>query len=282
MIFKINGRSNVRVFGCVTQDNGHWHSGRVLDCHLLIYVTEQSLSMQIGGNVYHANSGDLLFVPKGHPYQPVGDSACTYYVIHFDLEEAERESRQPPAVSALEKTCHGFAYFFNSENENTVKLDILTTPSNQQIVKDILLRASKLDLLQNAEQKMLLDLYFRELLVSLEHMRRDGIQLSHTVKRVLKYIHDNIDAPLSLSDISQALYLSESYIARLFKKQLGESVVTYITKQKVRLATALLINSDMQVSEIAERIGFSSAYYFTTIFTKYTGMSPSAYRQQAL
>ncbi len=281
MVFLLNERASVNMFGCVTHDRGSWHSGRCLNTHLILYVAAGVVSMQIGDAHYRAEVGDVLFIPHGTPYRPTGDEGCTYYVFHFDMEEAETVRRPGLAVSALDENCRGFAYVFDSEaTDGTVTLDTLSTPADRAPIEEIFLRAAKLDLLHDPTHKMKLDVYFRRFLYCMAHTHRSAGEVSETVRTVISYIHDHLRAPLSLCDISAHLFLSESYIARVFKREMGESVGAYISKQKINLACALLINTDMSITEIAEEIGISSPYYFSSVFARQMGMSPTAYRKR--
>ncbi len=280
MIFSLNGRMNVKMFGCVSYKKGYWHKGRTVANHLLVYLIAGTLTMRIGKKSYPAEAGDLLFIPKDTPYKPEESSGCTYYFFHFKAEETEREKKGMLAVPALANDCEGFSYMLGNKNQCTVKLDALSTPQNRPSIEKLLLRASRLDLVHDPRQKAFLDLYFRELLTKLSPTEEADLQMSDTLQRIVSYIIENIRIPLSLHSISSYFYLSESYISRLFKRELGESVGAYIVKQKIALSCALLLNSDMSIAEIAEHIGFSSPYYFSNVFKKQKGMTPTAYRKK--
>ncbi len=279
MTFYLNGKTCVQMFGCVTHRMGYWHRGRQIDRHLILYVFEGYVQMRVGGKTYRANAGDVLFIPAGTPYKPLDSDGCTYYVFHFDMEEAGEESPPPLPVDTLDENCEGFAYVFD-EVRDTVTLDILSTPAHGKTIREIFLRAARLDVAHDAGDKRLLDIAFREFLVAMERGRHEEMQVSDTMRQIVHYILAHIREPLSLSTVASAFYLSESYVARLFKKEMGESVGTYILKQKINLACALLIDTDAGVAEVARQVGFSGPYYFSTVFSRETGMTPTAYRRR--
>ena len=97
----------------------------------------------------------------------------------------------------------------------------------------------------------------------------------------LRYIHSNLNAPVSVSELAAMEYLSPSRYRSVFKKEKGCSPQEYITRQKIQRACSLLADSPADIREIAEKCGYPDRLYFQRIFKKETGMTPAAYRRQA-
>lgn len=96
------------------------------------------------------------------------------------------------------------------------------------------------------------------------------------------YIRDNFHRPnLSLRMVCSALAVSKSYLSPIFKSHTGMTFVEYLTAVRMREAEALLSRTDLKVYEIAERVGFRDAHYFSLTFRKQTGNSPSEFREQS-
>lgn len=87
---------------------------------------------------------------------------------------------------------------------------------------------------------------------------------------------------LSFDEICRVLYISPSYLSRLIKRYLGKTFVDALTELRIEKAKQLLENSDLKTYEIAEAIGIGDPHYFSTIFKKTTGMTPSSYRVEML
>ena len=85
-----------------------------------------------------------------------------------------------------------------------------------------------------------------------------------------------------IAEYAEICGVSEGGFYLHFKKRYGKSPVEYRNGIRINSATALLINTDLQVSEIATRCGFEDAYYFSRIFKKIVGVSPRKYRRKAL
>lgn len=94
------------------------------------------------------------------------------------------------------------------------------------------------------------------------------------VKEALQYIRTHLYEPgLSLKTIAAHIYANESYLSRVFKKERGISIIAYIMKLRIDESIRLLSTTDMLVYEIAEKIGFREAHYFSICFKKQTGLT---------
>lgn len=92
-------------------------------------------------------------------------------------------------------------------------------------------------------------------------------------------IHEHYaDSQLSLEQISAKLRLSPAYFSTLFKKEMGTSFTNYVTKVRMEKAAQLLRNSDDKTYQIAEKIGYADPNYFSYVFKRYFGITPSKFR----
>lgn len=106
-----------------------------------------------------------------------------------------------------------------------------------------------------------------------------GVQ-NKIIENTLKYIQQNLSAPLSLEVIAEHLHISAPHLSRTFKKYCDESLTEYINKARIEKAKDYLKDSSMLTYEIANQVGYNNTTYFSSIFKKYTGLSPSEYRQK--
>ncbi len=96
----------------------------------------------------------------------------------------------------------------------------------------------------------------------------------------LEFIHNNLHRPLSLKEVAAHFQVSPSYASRLFKQEVGKTMISYINEERMKEALRLLNESNLSVREIALRIGYADPYYFDRLFRRYHAMTPREYRNR--
>jgi len=109
-----------------------------------------------------------------------------------------------------------------------------------------------------------------------ENRNKKGTAL---IENVRKYVRDNLSEPdLGLKLIAAELFVNASYLSRVFKQEVGESLIEYITRNRIEKSMQLLDSTDMKAYEIAEAVGIKDAHYFSICFKKYVGMTIKEYK----
>lgn len=93
------------------------------------------------------------------------------------------------------------------------------------------------------------------------------------------YIQQNFNKELSLEDVSRYIDLSAYYFSKLFKDETGQTFVEYLTELRVGHAKEMLRNPSVSIKEICIEAGYSDPNYFSRIFKKVTGMTPTEFRE---
>ncbi len=104
--------------------------------------------------------------------------------------------------------------------------------------------------------------------------------LRSPLQRAMDYIKRNINRDLTRTEIAEAIFLSPEYLSRLFTKETGHSLSDYILTERMRAAQSLLADTNIQVSIIASKVGYTNFSYFSQVFKKHTGLSPLEYRMK--
>ncbi|GGG58981.1 response regulator transcription factor [Paenibacillus radicis (ex Gao et al. 2016)] len=102
---------------------------------------------------------------------------------------------------------------------------------------------------------------------------------NQTFNPILQFVTENYRRDLSLQDLANQFFMNPSYISQLFKKEVGETFTAYVAKLRVAQACELLERGDSSIQDIAEKIGYRDYFYFTRIFKKLTGQTPTQYRE---
>lgn len=95
------------------------------------------------------------------------------------------------------------------------------------------------------------------------------------VEFITSYIHDHYADELTLTELSDKVYISRNHLAIIFKNFTGETFNNYLTRVRIEKARELLLERNMLVYEVAERVGYKNIPYFSTLFKKITGMNPT-------
>lgn len=108
----------------------------------------------------------------------------------------------------------------------------------------------------------------------------ESIYLSSEIKNAIHYISHHYNEPLKLIDVASHIGLNESYLSRLFKKQLGKNFTDYLNGLRLEKAKTLLSDYSKPIYEVATLVGYNSESYFSRIFKQYEHITPKKYRQQ--
>lgn len=98
------------------------------------------------------------------------------------------------------------------------------------------------------------------------------------VSEAIRFIRRNADCPLQVDDVAEAIALSRRSLQQRFSKAIGRSVHSQILRERVNRITQLLVETDLTVAQIAEKMCFSSAKQLDRVFTRFQGTTPTAYR----
>lgn len=101
---------------------------------------------------------------------------------------------------------------------------------------------------------------------------------SQKMKRIIKYIDDNLSQKLTLSDLCDIFEISSTSMNDLFKQEVNTTVNDFVNQKKINKAIQLIREEDYKIYEIAEMLGYSDYKYFNYVFKKYTDVTPSKFK----
>ncbi len=217
------------------------------------------------------------------------ESSIFYYE---EMNEVEQKTEFRKSERALEKAItdknstqvwEETERFFNliraskaryiSENKNYLGNLLRIWQGREQHVEDIIVKIQQTDFLDELET--VIYTYWK-------HFQNieENEESNYLIKKAKQYIQDNYNRMITLTDLADYMGLSESYTSRLFNKEVGMNMSSYINEIRVEKAKELLTHSDEKIYGIAEKIGYASTTAFHVAFKKKTGMTPAEYRNQ--
>lgn len=140
-----------------------------------------------------------------------------------------------------------------------------------------LMEPGKMRSLSNHEEQRLLVLAFFKLIME-RISTQDQDSFGEISSIIIEYIEENYHHDLGLEKISGEMGVSSKYISRVFKEKTGENLIGYVSKYRISKAKELLVETDLNVNEISERVGIYSRTTFIRLFKKYEATTPLLYR----
>lgn len=174
-----------------------------------------------------------------------------------------------PSMKQAEKFLHYLAIHLLRELR---EIDVLTAPEEEECWATFKYAVTVKEMIAS-----ITELVHRALDVTMNKKSSELLMLS-----AKDYIQRNLGSDLGIDEIADYLGISSSYFSLLFKNYFGETFVEYVTKQRMELAKSLLLISDKSITQIGSLVGYVERRYFTKVFQKYTGMTPSDYRERKM
>jgi len=100
------------------------------------------------------------------------------------------------------------------------------------------------------------------------------------VQKTIKYLQNNYQHKVSLSELAEEVFLSTSYLSKLFKKELNKTITEFLTEVRLEEAKNYLVDTNMPLKNICKKVGFKEVSYFNKVFKKYEGLPPGKYRKK--
>lgn len=224
----------------------------------LIYVISGRTHYDFGSYAFDAKPGDIFFLARDSVYSmDVYDAPYVVFFANFDF-------RLPP------DTALRCALYPSVGGKNTEKL--FRRMREVWCLQRPTVKEDCLSMLYAAYSDFLRSAHGATYLPSAKRKRMDA---------ALEYIDAHIaDEALNIAEVASAVHLSESHFRRSFRDAFGISPVKYITMARITQAQERLRYSNERLTDIAEALGFSSLYYFSVVFKKEAGTSPSEYRKR--
>lgn len=122
--------------------------------------------------------------------------------------------------------------------------------------------------------------YLKSAVKELQEYRKK--ELNGLILEATQYIEENYRSNITLDDVARQVNMSYHYFSKFFKESTGKNFVDYLTDLRMKKAKQLLKETGMNIKAVSCEIGYSDPNYFSKIFKKYTGLTPTEYRHNAL
>lgn len=250
----------------------HWHS----ECEIL-RVISGSFQLNLNSEQIMLRAGEYSFISSGLLHGGIPDS-CHYQCIVFSMDFFPRTL--PVCSTQLHSIqMNDFLLpkrFSSKEERYTLPLrDAFDAMENAAKLPACRLRAIG-DLCR----------FFALILEDEKYDRRAGISLQlkkkmKQYKTILAFIEEHYPEKVTLDDLANCVSMNKNYFCKFFYDLTQRSPMEYLNYYRIEAACEQLSRTDKNITEVAFDCGFSDVSYFTKVFKKYKGITPSRYEAQA-
>lgn len=243
------------------KERGFVFKGEKHDFWELTYVDTGEMHNVIDGVDYMLSQGEIMLFAPGQFHSQYADenkSVC-YVTIAFRMDNIDEVlfkdvvfSADGEVKSLIEKMLS------EREKQKTFSEDLMLCYLKETIIN--LARTKKLD---KAVKKA-----FEPFKQNIE---------SDIVEAAKTYIKENISKRFTIPEIAESIPVSESYLSVLFKKNMGQTLNSYITERKMEIAKAYIRESRYTFTQISNMVGYNNVHYFSSSFKKHYKMTPTEY-----
>ena len=220
--------------------------------------------------------GSMLFVQNEKKYRVTEGHV---FFVHHDHDNE--------FTTGPEKHCHRLACSFSGPELNsllyTTKLiehDVIKLNNLATVEKTMRECFNEMKEKEPGFRRRASSLGYRLLLELEENLEQ--INTSDLLLRAVDLMEHHLSQHLSLKKLAKALNSAPTSLNRVFQQHFNTSPINYFISLRIEAAKSLLINTNMQIQEIAQNTGYSNALYFSSEFKKRTGMSPREFRREVV
>lgn len=257
------------------------HQNRTIPHHILIYVKKGCINVCEDGIPYKIREHEIFFLKAGvHHWGNEETKAGTeWFYVHFHLDEPALQQDMPDVYVrflrdqefSLEDYHHQVVlpkqYSLNKHNPIRPKLEEMysifrsDSPFRSVDCSQLLV-------------KLMLSVY--------EHAsNRTGMgKQDMLTRKLIDYLQDHLTGSLPSGKIAAYMEMNYRYLCDVFKKKTGMTIHQYHTRLRITESMRLLRESTLNISQVAERVDYQDPLYFSTVFKRITGISPTEYLRQ--
>lgn len=246
--------------------DNEWNS--ILHTHLcteIFYVTKGKGLFSLDNKTFSVQEDDLVIINPliSHTERGLKNIKFEYIVMGIEglaFFSTEQDEEQGCSIVNYRNYKHEVLFYLK-----TMLLEVKTKDTEYQSLCQNLLEVLIINLMRRSQTKLEV--------APINKVNKDCVFIE-------KYIDAHFKEEITLDKLSEVTFLNKYHIVHSFSKYKGISPINYMIQKRIEEAKLLLVTTNIQISEIAIVVGFSSQSYFAQSFKKITGMSPIQYRKE--
>lgn len=264
------------------------HVTRYTNQYVLYVVTKGELTLKHNDDVITLCRGDIFLFNKGDFQMQVGTAICEYWYVHFMLDdiefvEADEKEYNSQILKKQKRYMNSNIYsiecydnFYACVRQHIRVNDGKLFEHITEILKKNRLTAAA----KFPETRLEISTQMQKLLMKLETIDTPHREKSYYKSvEIARYIEQHFSEPISAERIEKLFFVNYDYANRMFEKNMQYSILKYRNITRINYAKIRLSTTNMPINKIATEVGFENEQYFSRIFKKYEGVSPSVFRK---
>ena len=282
----------VRMIGQIRYNEPWIHFSRCINEYILYVIREGNMYLQEDGIRYHLKAGDFFLLEPGLPHEGYQKAPCDYFYAHFTHPDICRAEDDAAAMALLAEKRRLSMISYNLDASDPTdpitylpkhfhlsggefKAQLRSTVECYDAREEHYKRRASAQL-----HVFLLDVAHAHLLAENGANRKNLRRSEVIAERLLHYLNQNYTRHITSQEIAELFEVNFDYINRVFSNLTGSPIFTYINILRIYNAKQLIATTDLPFSEIAYLVGIEDRYYFSKLFHKATGMSPTEYYKE--
>ncbi|QIK86217.1 AraC family transcriptional regulator [Erysipelothrix sp. HDW6B] len=223
------------------------------------YVVSGSGTLRIDGIEYSVQQGDVFILPKHHDHEYWSNPKKPLHKLWINVSGS---------------LCDHLLQTYHIHNNYVFRnLDVFDCLSEFLVICETYTLTP-----QQRSQQTSLQFHKLMLLIHDHSIQNDVLHLSEPVYKAKQRFDDSVFTTISISEVAAHVNMSSSQLTRIFKQQLHQTPYNYLLDKKLEMARLLLSESFLTVQQISDRLAFSDPQYFSNIFKRKSGYTPTQWR----
>lgn len=244
----------------------------------MVYVDKGKVEIKRDDEQIILKQGEIVFhrPDEFHSIKAL-DSSPNFFVLSFECDSPAMQCFEQ-YQTVLDKTLKSFLSSIIKESEETYSI-----PKNDPSLKKLVKKENP-----PIGGEQLIKTYLEQFLIFLMRSMISNRELSifpskesmqdHLVLAIKDYIQQQTERRITVNEICETFGYSKSYLSKLFHEQCGETLVNYTVRIKIDRAKQLIQENNLNFSQISALLAFDNPQYFSRVFKRYTGMSPTEFK----
>ncbi len=254
----------------------------------IVYIVSGKAKHIINENEYLVKKGDISVINPYEAHAFLADSSCSEEFVAYDLmftpDFIDKTCLESDDFSQLSDS---FMFYSLFPNEKEFKERFNLVPNCHYDLESVFEKIYNEYQNHKNGYVNLIRVYIAEIIIKLlrkiQDFEKSSISESQRqiVFNIIEYIENNYSIKINNEEIASKMFFNKNYISKLFKKQTGLSINEFVREIRLKEACRQLSGSSRNITDIAFDCGFTDMKTFYSLFKKYMGCTPKAYRDSA-